>query len=71
MQFSDYLKMFQNEDTPIGDLARDFIKSRSRAKTYQGVYNHLEKNHADYNVIKILETLKMEYENNYKEIKNV
>lgn len=62
MQFSDYLKTFQNEDTPIGDLARDFIKSKSRAKTYQGVYKHLEKNNADFIVFSILEEVKNKYD---------
>ena len=43
MKFSDFLKTFKKEDTPIGDLARDFIDSKSRATTYKGVVKSMEK----------------------------
>lgn len=43
MYFSDYLKQFANENTPKGDLARDFITSKSKAKTYFGVLRSMQK----------------------------
>ena len=46
MFFSDYLKQFSDENSVRGDLSRDFIKSKSRAKTYAGVLKNLQKNNA-------------------------
>ena len=46
MLFSEYLKSFAKEESPIGDLARDFINSKSRATTYIGILKNLKKNNA-------------------------
>ena len=46
MYFSDYLKQFANENSMKGDLARDFIESKSKAKTYNGVLKNMQKNSA-------------------------
>lgn len=46
MYFSDYLKLFKNENSIKGDLARDFIESKSKAKNYKAVLQNMQKNHA-------------------------
>ena len=50
MFFSDYLKQFSDENSVRGDLSRDFIKSKSRAKTYAGVLKNLQKNNLENTV---------------------
>lgn len=50
MLFSTFLLSFQNENSPKGDLARDFIASKSRARTYLGIVKHLESHNADYSI---------------------
>lgn len=62
LNFSDYLKSFKHENSPAGDLARDFIASKSKATTYEGVLSHLNKNDADYIAIKLLKNLKRRYD---------
>ena len=62
MTFSEYLKSLKGENTPEGDLARDFIKSKSKAKTYLGVFNHLLKNNAADVAFEALEKVKCRYE---------
>lgn len=46
MYFSDYLRQFSNENSIRGDVSRDFINSKSRAKTYAGVIKNMQKNNA-------------------------
>lgn len=60
--FSDYLKSFKYENSPTGDLARDFITSKSKATTYEGVLRHLNKNDADCIAIKLLKNVKIRYD---------
>ena len=43
MEFSKYLKSFANENNIMGDLSRDFIESKSRARTYIGVVKSMKK----------------------------
>lgn len=43
MKFSEYLKSFVNENTPYGDLARDFIASKSKATTYKGIKKSIDR----------------------------
>ena len=43
MYSSDYLKSFSSATTPWGDLARDFINSKSRARTFRSVCKSMEK----------------------------
>ncbi len=62
MTFSEYLKSLKEENTPEGDLARDFIKSKCKAKTYLGVFNHLLKNNAEDAAFEALEKVKRRYE---------
>lgn len=62
MHFSDYLKTFEASPSPEGDLARDFIESRSKAKTYKGILKSLRENGADKRVIEVLEKLYLNYE---------
>lgn len=39
-------KSFLEENSPIGDLARDFVLSKSKATTYHGIKNTLFKYNA-------------------------
>lgn len=61
MCFSDYLKTFEACLSPEGDLARDFIKSKSKAKTYKGILKSLQNYGADKRAIEILERLRLSY----------
>ena len=61
MHFSDYLKQFLNENSPKGDLARDFIESKSKAKTYNGILRNMEKNDACDAAINALNEIYMKY----------
>ena len=61
MYFSDYLIQFVNENSPKGDLARDFVKSKSKAKTYNGILKNMVKNDACDAAINILNEIYMEY----------
>lgn len=44
MKFSVFLKSFEKDNSPVGDLARDFMASKSKATTYNGVKNALDRN---------------------------
>ena len=46
MNFAEYLKSFSEDNTPVGDLARDFIASKNKAKTYTGIVKNLNKYNA-------------------------
>lgn len=46
MKFSQFLKGFLEENSPIGDLARDFVLSKCKATTYEGIKKSLLKNNA-------------------------
>ena len=63
MNFSDYLKTFSTRDSPEGDLARDFIKSKSKAKTYLGILSNMQKNNADTTAVQILDRIYLQYKN--------
>lgn len=64
MDFSDYLKSFSKDNTPWGDLARDFIASKSRAKTFAGITKSLEA----YNACDLAIQALQEMHNNYLKI---
>ena len=70
MHFSDYLKTFQTSSSPEGDLSRDFIESRSKAKTYKGILKSLRDHGADKRVIEVLERLHLSYSLNRMEGKH-
>ena len=59
--FGEFLKSFKKENSAIGDLARDFISSRSKAKTYLGILRELNKNNACDGAYKALEAVKVQY----------
>ena len=61
MYFFDYLKTFETSQSPEGDLARDFIRSKSKAKTYKGILKSLRDHGADKRVIEVLERLHLSY----------
>ena len=46
MTFSQFLKQSFEEDSKIGDLARDFIASKCKATSYEGVKRSLDKHNA-------------------------
>lgn len=46
MKFSQFLKSFLEENSPIGDLARDLVLTKSKATTYHGIKNTLLKHNA-------------------------
>lgn len=73
MEFSSYLKSFADADTALGDLARDFISSKSKATTYKGIVKSMEKYHPCDNAWRILEDLYSKYidlQSNKKEENN-
>ena len=61
MNFSNYLKSFADDQTPFGDLARDFIDSKSKATTYRGVVQSMKKYHPCETAWMTLETLYNKY----------
>lgn len=61
MNFAEYLKSFKNENSPFGDLSKDFIISKSKAKTYKGVKSNLEKNHACQSAFNVLDKVYIQY----------
>ena len=65
-KFSDYLKKHKDLSSPEGDLARDFIKSKSKATTYKGILKHLENNNADFLAFEVLNSIKMKYDKQEK-----
>lgn len=46
MTFVKFLKQFKNENSKIGDLARDIIDFKRRCTSYSGVKKDLENNNA-------------------------
>ena len=61
MHFSDYLKTLETSPSPEGDLARDFIRSKSKAKTYKGILKSLRDHGASNQVIEVLGRLYLKY----------
>lgn len=55
MKFSQFLKGFLEENSPIGDLARDFVFTKSKATTYNGIKKQLEKYNACNGAFEALE----------------
>ena len=67
MKFSEYLKSFSHDNTALGDLARDFITSKSKATTYRGVVKSMKKHRPCDNAWEILEKSHKNYLNIIKE----
>ncbi len=67
MNFSEYLKSFAEQNTPIGDLARDFISSKSRATTYIGIVKSMKKYQPCDEAWEMLDKIHNEYLNRIKE----
>lgn len=68
MKFSEYIKIFINENTPEGDFARDFIASKSRATTYDGIAKSVKKHHPCDNALCALESLYSKYLQEYNNL---
>ena len=41
MNLADFIKSFRNEDSPFGDFAKDFVTSKIKAITYNGIKKKL------------------------------
>lgn len=61
MTFSTYLKSFADDDTIIGDVARDFIVSKSKARTFKGIIKHMENYRPCGNAIEAVNELNCQY----------
>lgn len=59
--FGDYLRAQARRDDPIGDLARDFVASGSRARTPEGVLRHIREHRAARVVEEVLDRAVSEF----------
>ena len=66
MNFSDYLKSFAGLNTPEGDFERDYIQSKSKATTFQGIKRSIEKYSPCIQAQEILDKLYRKYKENKK-----